>query len=190
MYTGVIEIFSRYWRAYGGLRAVVCSPYFHLAILVLLPVTFHTWSQPNWWNDALSALPNLLGFSLAGFAIFIGFGDERFRQILAEPEDNPLQPTIYVALCSTFVHFIVVQIIALIYALVAKSFWFHAESMTPLEKFLPAMNLTGGAVGYALFLYALTTVLAATMHVFRIASMYETFQRRNLSRAAPHNSRQ
>lgn len=176
MYKGVFRIFSRYWQAYGGLGALVRSVYLHAALLVLLPVTFHTWSEPLWWNDVLSALPNLLGFSLAGFAIFIGFGDERFRTLLAEPEENPTRPTIYVSLCATFVHFILVQIIALIYAVIAKSWWFYATWMEPVRELLPWMNSIAGGVGYALFLYALTSVLAATMHVFRITSMYEAYQ--------------
>lgn len=176
MYTNVAEIFLRYWRAYGGSKKLVRSPYLH-ASLVLLALTAHTWINAEWWGDVLSALPNLLGFSLAGFAIFIGFGDERFRALLAEPEENPTRPTIYVSLCSTFVHFILVQILALIYALVVKSWWFYAAWMDPVREFLPVMNALAGGIGYGLFLYALMSVLAATMHVFRIASMYESYQR-------------
>lgn len=176
MYKGVGEIFLRYWRAYGGWRAVLRSPYFHAA-LVLLALTVQTWTGTLWWDTVISALPNLLGFTLAGFAIFIGFGDEKFRALLAEPDDNETRPTIYVALCATFVHFIVVQILALIYAMVAKSWWFYAEWMTPLHIYLPIANAVAGAIGFGLFLYALTSVLAATMHVFRIASMYASYQR-------------
>lgn len=176
MYTDVYKVFLRYWQAYGGLRALLRSPYFHVSLLLLV-LTQHSWVKPDWWQDVLASLPNLLGFSLAGFAIFIGFGDERFRALLAEPEENEAQPTIYVSLCSTFVHFILVQICALIYAVVAKSWWFYAAWIEPIREFLPIMNMLAGGLGYFLFLYALTSVLAATMHVFRIASMYETYQR-------------
>lgn len=178
MYSNVANIFLRYWRAYGGSKALMRSPYFHASV-VLLALTQHTWTKVDWWVDVLAALPNLLGFSLAGFAIFIGFGDERFRALLAEPEDNPSQPTIYVSLCATFVHFILVQIFALIYAVVAKSWSFYAAWMNPVQDFLPFMNSVAGGIGYGLFIYALTSVLAATMHVFRIASMYESYQRKS-----------
>jgi len=176
MYSGVGRIFSIYWKAYGGLKALVRSFYLHLAI-ILLAGTFNTWTQPNWWDTVVGVLPNLLGFTLGGFAIFIGFGDERFRALLADAEDAPEQPTIYVQLCSTFVHFIVIQVVALAFALVAKSWWFYAEWIEPVREFLPMLNGMAGAIGFGLFLYSVTSILAATMHVFRIANMYEQHRR-------------
>ena len=155
------------------------SPYFHAALLLLV-LTFNTWFEKDWWTDVISALPNLLGFTLGGFAIFIGFGDERFRQMLADPEtDNEGNevPTIYVSLCATFVHFIVIQLSALVYALVAKSWWFYFPWPSYIADFIPLFRGVAWAIGYGLFLYALTSVVAATVHVFRIANMYEKYQR-------------
>lgn len=179
MYKGVAKIFCLYWKAYGGFRALLRSPYFHAALL-LLALTFNTWLEKDWWTDVISALPNLLGFTLGGFAIFIGFGDERFRQMLADPEtdsEGKEVPTIYVSLCSTFVHFIIIQLLALVYAIVAKSWSFYFPWPVWIADFIPALRGITWAIGYGLFLYALTSVVAATMHVFRIASMYEQYQR-------------
>ena len=181
MYPGVFKIFSRYWRAYGGLPAMLRSPYLH-ASLGLLLLTFNTWFSTQWWDQSLSVLPNLLGFTLGGFAIFIGFGDEKFRALLAEP-DHDDKPTIYVSLCATFVHFILVQVLALIYAIVVKSWWFYSPWMDVVRPWLSYLNGISGAVGYGLFLYALTSVVAATMHVFRIATMYEQHQRAKAAQA-------
>lgn len=175
MYSGVIDIIGRYWSAYGGVRALVRSPYLHFAI-VLLALTFNAWLSSGWWDQSLSVLPNVLGFTLGGFAIFIGFGDERFRQVLAEPDEGGSSSSAYVQLCATFVHFIVVQVLALIAAVLAKAWWFYASWADPIREYLPYLNALGGALGYGLFLYALTSVLAAVMHVFRIASMYEQLQ--------------
>lgn len=192
MYKGTLDIFKLYWTAYGGLWAMLRSPYLHVAALVLA-LTWNTWWAPQcstngdcvaWWDQNISVLPNLLGFSLGGFAIFIGFGDEKFRGLLADPD--PVQPgqpaeanalpNLYIGLCASFVHFILVQAIALLYAVVAKSWWFYAPFMEPVREWLPAMNAIAGGIGYGLFLYALTCVLAATMHVFRIAKMYARFR--------------
>lgn len=189
MYKGTRDIFKLYWTAYGGLWAMLRSPYLHLAALVLA-LTWNTWWAPRcgangdcigWWDQNISVLPNLLGFTLGGFAIFIGFGDEKFRGLLADPDpsqpaEESALPNLYIGLCASFVHFILVQAIALLYAVVAKSWWFYAPFMDPVRDCLPAMNAIAGGIGYGLFLYALTCVLAATMHVFRIAKMYARFR--------------
>lgn len=185
MYSGVAKIFGQYWKAYGGLSALLRSFYLHAA-LILLMLTANAWVSPIcqnpsacnvWWDQSISILPNLLGFTLGGFAIFIGFGDEKFRALLAQPEANVELQTVYVELCATFVHFILVQILALIFAVLARAWWFYASWMDPVRDYLPLLNGLAGGIGYGLFLYALTSVLAATMHVFRIASLYAEHQK-------------
>jgi hypothetical protein len=177
MYSGVRKIFRVYWVAYGGLKAMLRSPYLHLAGVLLL-LTFNTWTSPQWWETSIAVLPNLLGFTLGGFAIFIGFGDERFRAMLADPDtESENRPSIYVSLCATFVHFILVQFLALAAALLAKSWWFYAAWMDAVRPALPYLNGAAGAIGYFIFLYALTSVVAATMHVLRIATMYEAHRK-------------
>lgn len=180
MYRGVFSIYARYWRAYGGMAALVRSFYLHTALVITLICT-NAWLTAGWWDQVTSILPNVLGFTLGGFAIFISFGDEKFRQLLAEPDEDDLgTPTAYVKLCSTFVHFILVQIVALLAAIIAKAMYFPWEKSPDFfEVALPWLNGAAGFVGYALFIYSLTSALAATMHVFRIASMYESFQQRN-----------
>lgn len=187
-YCGVRGIFSIYWKAYGGIGALLRSPYLHFTALLLLPVTINTWAAGEWWKDPIAALPNLLGFSLAGFAMFIGFGDERFRELLAEPEDNPSQPTIYVGLCSTFVHFIVVQVLAFIWAYLSQSLNYVSDVMDPIRAWLPFLNALNGGVGYGLFLYALMSILAATMHVFRISTMYANYKKAGKKKSSANNA--
>lgn len=185
MYAGTLQIFKTYWHAYGGLRALLRSFYLLVAAL-LLGLTVNFWWSPTlvapgqwaaWWDQSIAVLPNLLGFTLGGFAIFIGFGDEKFRKILAEGAPGEiLHNNAYVQLCATFVHFIVVQVLALLAAVLGKAWWFYAEWMEPVRFALPWLNTVGGAIGYGLFLYALTSVVAATMHVFRIATLYAASQ--------------
>lgn len=188
MYAGTFRIYRTYWDAYGGARALWRSLYVHAALLLLVAMT-PTWLEPTavaagqwsaWWDQAIAVLPTLLGFTLGGFAIFIGFGDEKFRQLLsAAGSGESLPKNAYVQLCATFVHFIVVQILALIAALLCKSWWFYTPLMDPVRHLMPWANALAGALGYGLFLYALTSVLAATMHVFRIATLYAKFQAKN-----------
>ena len=177
MYEGVKNIFKRYWIAYGGFRALIYSPYLHFAI-VLLVITWHEWWNKEWWLVVITVIPNLLGFTLGGFAIFIGFGDEKFRSLLAQPDENgDDRPTIYVKLCSTFVHFIIVQMFALFYALIVQASQYYIQWLEPYKAIIICLNKLSSFIGYLLFLYALTSMLAATMHVFRIASMFSMYQK-------------
>lgn len=186
IYQGVFDIFKRYWVSYGGLGVLLRSFYFHVA-LVILALTVNTWITPTcensggcsaWWDQSLSVLPNLLGFTLGGFAIFTGMGDDRFRALLASPSKNPKDPTVYSEVCATFAHFILIQVLALLSAILAKSWWFYTPWMDAIRPWLPYLNAIGGLIGYGLFLYAITSVMAATMQVFRIAGWYSTHQSR------------
>jgi hypothetical protein len=126
----------------------------------------------------ISVLPNLLGFTLGGFAMFLGFGNDRFKSEVAKADPaDPIGRSIFVRLCATFVHFILLQVIALLWALTTKAWYFPAPLPEPAQLWLPWLNLLGGAIGYGLFLYACTSVVAATMHVFRIATMFELVER-------------
>ena len=169
-------IIKRFWMAYGGAKALLCSPYLYAA-LMLAPLCWGTWSEPNWWDTVISVLPNLIGFTLGGFAILVSFGDARFIASLAAEEEDPAQPTVYRELCATFVHFILVQVGALILAIVTKGMRFHVSLPDFVVIVLPIANLAWGAFCYGIFLYALTSVVAIAFHVFRISTMYELHQR-------------
>ena len=182
-YKGVTDIFKVYWSSYGGWVALACSPYLHAALL-LLALTFPQWSGIGcgskcglWWEQSISVLPNLLGFTLGGFAMFMGLGDEKFRALLAEDdeekdENGNSKPNSYLILCSTFVHFIVVQAAALIVALIIKAWYFYTPFVDPIRPIIPVLNFMSSALGYGLFLYALMSLVAATMHIFRIAVLF------------------
>lgn len=182
MQKGVTEIYRRYWRAYGGREALLRSPYLHGA-LVMLVLTAPFWAGSDWWVQVIAVIPSLLGFTLGGFAMFLGFGDEKFRALLAEPdEDEPEAPSLFVGLCATFVHFILVQCLALGVAMIAKAWAFYVPWPVPFDVVVLCLSLLGGAVGYGLFLYAIASMLAATMYVFRVATWYEEHRRVEIGR--------
>ncbi len=174
MYKGVFSIFHRYWRTYGQTRAMLRSFYLHSAIAMTV-LCFPLWRAGGWWDVVLAVLPSLLGFTLGGFAIFIGFGSEKFRELIVKETEEDIRagkPSIYESLCATFVHFIVVQICALIFALLQKAWSMEVVHNAAWQSVLPYINAIGGFVGYALFAYSVTLTLAACMHVFRIAMDY------------------
>lgn len=104
-----------YWHLYGGKRALLTSPYLHLAFLITA-VCAPIWldnakGAPIWASAAVNILPNLMGFSIAGMAIFLAFSNE--STVKAVTEDG--EPASYfVATVANFFHFILIQTIALL----------------------------------------------------------------------------
>jgi len=85
-YGDVLEIWGRYWSAYGGHKSLVKSPYLHVSLLLTL-LSWHTWSEPGWWEHPKGALPDLLGFTLGGLAILLGLTEGRVVKALSFRED-------------------------------------------------------------------------------------------------------
>lgn len=171
MYEGVRKIYARYWRAYGGWGALWKSAYLHVALFALV-LMLPFWLREPWWEQPISVIPSLIGFTLGGLALFMGFGDDGFRKMLAQ-QDDPNSPSSFMVISASFVHFIVVQIIALFAALLAKAWTFYYPWPEELRPLITVGRWVWGALGYGLFLYALTSALAATMSIFRIGSWYE-----------------
>lgn len=171
--SGPIQIFNRYWKAYGRGKALLSSLYLHIAVVLLL-VTSHYWLFEKWWEQPLAVIPNLLGFSLGGFAVFVGLSDEGFRAWLSTTA-NRQQTSAFLSVSSTFVHFIVVQTASLLLAILAKSLDFKYEWPDSLATVVCLGTVFFSGLGYLTFLYAITSMLAATMSLFRVVSWYQTY---------------
>ncbi|WP_421276447.1 hypothetical protein [Aeromonas veronii] len=182
-YKGAFKLFKRYWAAYGGLKAIALSPYFHLSLLITV-ISHGSWVNPNWVDIPISVLPNVIGFSLGGYAIWLALGDEKFRYTISgKSKDGSDSP--FIKVNATFVHFIILQITSLLFALIVKSKplynspldWQHLVlSIAPwLYDFSNIAHIVASFVGYLLFIYAILSALAATMAIFRIAGWLEVY---------------
>jgi len=133
----------------------------------------------DWADLALSVVPNVMGFSLGGYAILLAFSNEKFLSIISgKASVSPLMN-----ISSAFVHFIVIQFLSILFSLVYKSS--PAENF-PLEYkifivewvpyFLGVYHILVYVVsflGLILFIYSLTTAVAATMSIFRLSIWYD-----------------
>lgn len=151
-----------YWKAYGGFPSLIRSPYLHFAALFTL-ITWPLWngkeSPSSWFDITLSVLPNVLGFTLGGYAILLSFGDASFRRIISGADhDGSASP--FMVLNSTFIHFILIQVISILLALFGK-----AWGMT---------SGTYAAIGFACFVYSITTAAAAAMAVLNVADWFDS----------------
>lgn len=177
-YRGLFDVIIRYWKIYGGWNALLYSPFFHASI-ILLVISTNSWLNDSWWINVTSVISSLLGFTLGGFAIFLGFGDEKFKAAIAgknDPASTKHSP--YLATSATFLHFIVIQILALLWALAAGALHFDLP-WPAAAKVTIALGVIGDAVGYWLFLYGICLGAAAGIAIFRVSCWYDGFQTHN-----------
>jgi hypothetical protein len=177
-YADLIEIVGRYWVAYGGFKEVGRSPFTHLA-LVMTVLAGTSWSSSAWQTTALGVLPNLLGFGVTGYAIWIGWGDSQLRRTLSRIEMRP-GVTAYAQVSATFAHFALVQVAALVWALMFSTLDHPVDPAGELASLLAAVSLpsdafshgrpAGAAIGFFLFVYAILVALEATLALFRLAT--------------------
>lgn len=174
---GLRSLLVVYWRSYGGALAVLRSPFFWVSVALAI-VSFHYWLTDLWWDQVLSVLPNLLGFTLGGFAIFLAFGDERFLELISgqDPGDeDDVSP--YLQVSATFLHFVLVQAASLMVALIAKATWFVLPGdLACVSAFLYQVRPIGDLLGYWLFLYGLCSAAAAALAIFRVAYWFDRFK--------------
>jgi hypothetical protein len=190
-YRDLFEIILRYWRAYGGLREIFCSPFFHLAIICTALGSGY-WLSTSWHGTAISVLPNLLGFGLSGYAIWIGWGDERLREMLMDIETGP-HATAYVHVSATFAHFGIAQITAFLFAFMCETFDYELSPTSTLANIFKSFSLSptflsnfqpvGNGFGFFLFVYAILTALETTFALFRLTTWLQ--MQRRATRANP-----
>ena len=160
IYKGVFDIFGIYWQAYGGWQALFRSFYLHVAVLCSA-ICYPIWMNKidtNWYEVPISIIPNLLGFTLGGYAILLAFGSEKFIKMIAGPEpDGSASP--YMEINAAFIHFLIVQSLSLLVGIIGM--------VWELKDFV------SGFLGFTLFLYVLTTLVAACMAVFRVAGWFD-----------------
>lgn len=154
---------STYWDVYGGLRALLTSVYLlsSLAIAFVVTAAHFFGVEWSWAQETISIFPGVLGFSLGGYAMLVGFGDANFLEAMRGQNDDG-SPSPYMKLNGTFVHFIIIQSLSLFFASLTR-----------------AMGVTDHIVvfyvGSALFFYSLLTIVATALAVLNFASWFDRF---------------
>lgn len=171
-YAGTWKLWSSYWRTYGGLKAVLTSLYFGVSIVVCV-FSYRIWSESGWWDLVIAAVPTMLGFTLAGLAVFLGM-DSKFSEAIAGGTES--EPSPFIQMIAAFVHFVVVQVVALLYALIAKASFFVVEGLPDwYYAVVPYGCGIAWFVGFGMFIYAVMSMLAATFSIFRTSKWFDAF---------------
>ncbi len=191
-YRGIGKILSGYWKDYGGLKALVRSPYLHVSIVISF-FAYPSIVGDTWVDSAQTIVPNLLGFSLGGYAMLLAFSNEKFLLVLSKASTSPL-----LALSASFVHFIVLQILVLIVAIVFESspisrlpnewkIWL-VENIPYIKLAYFVFSKVMSALGMVLFVYSLMAALAATMAIYRVYTWYGRYLKNALKASEKTNS--
>jgi hypothetical protein len=174
-YVGLWRLVAAQWAVYGGMSALVTSPYLHLSV-ILTAVAYHLWSVEGWWELPLSVLPNLLGFTLGGYALLMGVGGDDFRKKISgtkQRADGRTKPSPFLLLNASYLHFLMVQAAALLTAVMAKAA--HGSELVAANVYLQKLAKAYWAIGFMLFIYSLALTFAAVLSVFRVGKALDTF---------------
>lgn len=167
-YKDLFQSIKLYWHSYGELKSFILSPFLHIAFVVSY-FARPLWNPAKddaavWYSLSLSVLPNLLGFTLGGYAILLAFGDSRFRDKISEQDEEDDGPTLFMELNGTFVHFIVLQAIAILLAVIGTA----GTVRTGFFAWL----------GFTCFLYTVLTAISAALAVLEISDLFQTMKNR------------
>jgi hypothetical protein len=168
-----VDVLRFAWQSSGGWRAVLQSFDFRTAVVVwALASPF--WLGTKWPDQVIAVLPNLLGFTLGGFAIFLGFGSDEFKGAIATADESTSP---YLSVSAAFMLFVSVQVAALLWAIVAVALYSFPTPalLLPWVSWIDAASKVGGGVGYFLLCYSLALVLRAAVRIFRLSRWYNTY---------------
>lgn len=150
------------------------SGYFWVSV-VLTAGLWRIFKTGEWADYALSIIPTVLGLTLAGAAILTTIGGDAFRERLALLEGSKGQEAPILELLSNFIVAMIVQLIALVMALVFNAKPFDA-SLLELIGLRPCLaewvNTAVGALGSLLLVYGVLLILGAAFTVRALATVY------------------
>ena len=163
-----LRSYAQYWEAYGGFRAIITSPYLWASVVIysLYCLAQHAGMTNNddneWWSLCVEIIPSLLGFMLGGYAVWLVIGNDQYRAFLAYPRKSS-QHSPYMIMNARFIHFILVQVLTLICALISYAF--------------KGLLLTD-VIGVFLMIYSILGVPAVAIAIFGYAGVYEEWIKR------------
>lgn len=167
------QIIALAWEITGGFPALLRSADFWLTVLIW-GLCIGKWTTNTWTSNPISVLPNLLGFTLGGFAIFLGFGSEAFKEQIADPDEKRAP---YMSVSAAFMIVVFVQVFSLLYALVSEALMVDAPDFLSfaepiIQRYL---NPIFWGIGYFFFLFSIVLSLRAAIRIFRLSRWYNAF---------------
>lgn len=152
------QSYKLYWKTYGGVTALVRSPYIIVAFFIALLIILFGDTSWKWASDTKTIIACTLGFSFAGYSLMLGMADGKFvKYIKGEFPDGKPSPLMVVA--AAFTHFFITQCVTLVWAITSSAFG--------IEKILPVRF-----IGTFLLVYSICVLLASALAALNFVSWY------------------
>ncbi|MBB1499423.1 hypothetical protein [Paracoccus sp. MC1862] len=137
---------AHYWKAYGGAKEIIRSPYFHIALIISV-ILHPLWrvegdAVPAWVEFAKSVVPSMVAFSLGALAIIFTVNSGQFFDLIRKERSGY---SYFMKLMASFSHFIVLQVSSIFGAMIVMAY------RTNLLSF----------IFFSIFCYALLSAIAA-----------------------------
>lgn len=109
--------------------------------------------------------------------MLLSFGNAEFQKFISEKdESSPSDPTAFIEVSASFVHFMLLQLASLLLATIFNALDFYVSWPAPVRPAIDVATIVLSGIGYLLFLYSITAMIAAVFAVFRMTSWFEMFQ--------------
>jgi hypothetical protein len=161
-------------RDYGGWRSLLSSGYFRLSLLIAAGF-WPLYGSGKWAEFTVGIIPVVLGLTLAGAAILTTIGGDAFRERLAQVQGTGGQEAPILELLSNFIFAMMVQLCALVFALLFQAKPFEASWLEVVDVDTAAagwVNFVAGAFGSLLLIYGILLILGAAFTVRSLATVY------------------
>ena len=101
---------------------------------------------------------------------------EKILNLKIQDEDSPSDPTAFIEVSASFVHFMLLQLASLLSATIFNALDFYFPWPTFIRPLIDIAMVVLSGICYLLFLYSITAMIAAVFAVFRMTSWFEMFQ--------------
>lgn len=166
-----IEI-KGYWQVYGGTRAIFASQWLWMSFFLTL-ILYPKWLFNDWTNLSLGILPSLLGFSIGAMALIFTFPSTAIFKLIAWNGNS-----YYLEQAARFVHFVLIQIIAILFSIFASTHYFShsTEMVCSIPTIITIFSIIKNFIAFLAFIYALATAAATVFSLFGVAQIYNQWQ--------------
>lgn len=182
----MFSLLKKYWYSYGGGKAFFTSPFVFLAIIVTF-LSQDFWLGEEWLDIPIGMLPNLLGFNLASYSIWLAFGNHKLNKILSKPKGKDI-PSRYMEVNASFIHFILIQVPCLGFSVLAKTInlniYFYSSNFSCIHLYMIYFDYSKVVLSgfiFFLFIYSLFCMFAAILGFIGIAAGLDVIYRKEYS---------